>query len=141
MRQETAVSDSAVELYLISKADLEATWQFMPVKQRDRFTNDLLSRNGNTLHSFDGDDDGDGDCEADAGTSVPPSSTTASTCTARASPSRWDAASQLHPAANAAVQRLCVACSACGECSILLSILDSESFRFIFSSTTFATLA
>ena len=66
VRQETAVSDSAVELYLISKVELEAIWQYMPVEQRERFTRDLLSRNGDTLHSFEG-DDCCGDGEADAG--------------------------------------------------------------------------
>ena len=66
VRQETAVSDSPVELYLIRKAELEAIWKYMPVDQRDSFINDLLSRNGNTRHSFEGDDDGGGDGDGNA---------------------------------------------------------------------------
>ena len=48
-----------------------ATPRYMPVEQRDRFTNDVLTRIGNTLHSFEGgngDGDGDGDGEVNAGT-------------------------------------------------------------------------
>ena len=68
VRQETAVSESSVELYMISKAELEAIWRYMPLDQRDCFTNDMLSRNGNTWHSFGGhvDDHGD-DGEAGGG--------------------------------------------------------------------------
>ena len=71
VRQETAISVSTVELYLISKRELEKIWRYMSVDQRDSFTNDLLSRNGNAWHSFESDDDneidgdGDADCHQD----------------------------------------------------------------------------
>lgn len=63
VRQETCTAKTMVELYLISKEDLEDIWMYMGKENRYKMKNDLLVRNGNTWHFFDDDDDND-DCSS-----------------------------------------------------------------------------
>ena len=53
VRQETVTAETATELYSMSKEDLEYIWSYMAPEDRQKFRNDLLSRNGNVWHSFD----------------------------------------------------------------------------------------
>ena len=53
VRQETALAQTAVEVFFLEKTGLEEIVKYMVAKERSRFVRNLSSRNGNKWHSFD----------------------------------------------------------------------------------------
>ena len=53
VRQETALAQTAVEVFFLEKKGLEEIVKYMVAKERSRFVRNLSSRNGNKWHSFD----------------------------------------------------------------------------------------
>lgn len=53
VRQETAETKTVVELYVLSKSQLEAILNYAPVREKTRLVRNLLFKNGNIQHCFD----------------------------------------------------------------------------------------
>ena len=53
VRRESTIATTEVELYLLSKENLDDIFTYTPSRERERLQRNLLSRNGNVWHSFD----------------------------------------------------------------------------------------
>ena len=59
VRQESAEARTLAELYLLAKDDMDLICSYMVGEDREKFRNNLTSRNGNVRHTFGEDDDDD----------------------------------------------------------------------------------
>ena len=57
VRQETSEARTLAELYLLHKSDLDVICSYMNSKDREKFREGLLARNGNVRHTFEGDEE------------------------------------------------------------------------------------
>jgi CRP-like cAMP-binding protein len=53
VRQETAETKTVVELYVLSKFQLETILNYAPIRERSKLIRNLLFKNGNVQHCFD----------------------------------------------------------------------------------------
>ena len=59
VRQESTRAETVAELYLLSKDSILGICAYMPQAQKEKLFDDLLTRNGNTKHTFGEEEDGD----------------------------------------------------------------------------------